>query len=111
HYRAPDNGGGPQRSLHECAASVRAIERSEDGGPGGRAALGDCADRPDLTGKTWPARCRIKYTSVLTRRTSMPRQVRAVFVDPAAPGNLAIEPVELRDPDRDEVAVWVTAIS
>ena len=41
----------------------------------------------------------------------MPRQVRAVVVDPAAPGKLAIEPVELRDPDRDEVAVRVTAIS
>ena len=41
----------------------------------------------------------------------MPRQVRAVVVDPAAPGKLAIKPVELRDPDRDEVAVRVTAIS
>jgi NADPH2:quinone reductase len=41
----------------------------------------------------------------------MPRQVRAVVVDPAAPGNLAIKPVELRDLGRDEVAVRVTAIS
>jgi NADPH:quinone reductase-like Zn-dependent oxidoreductase len=41
----------------------------------------------------------------------MPRQVRAVVVDPAAPGKLAIKPVELRDPDRDEVAVRVTAVS
>jgi NADPH:quinone reductase len=39
------------------------------------------------------------------------RQVRAVIVDPAAPGKLAIKPVELRDPDREEVAVRVTAIS
>ena len=41
----------------------------------------------------------------------MPRQVRAVVVDPAVPGKLVIKPVELRDPDRDEVAVRVTAIS
>src|SRR6266851_712949 len=41
----------------------------------------------------------------------MPQQVRAVVVDPAAPGKLAIRPVELRDPDRDEVAVRVNAIS
>src|SRR5215469_11566909 len=41
----------------------------------------------------------------------MPRQIRAVVVDPAAPGRLAIGPVELRDPDRDEVQVRVTAIS
>src|SRR5216684_4718809 len=41
----------------------------------------------------------------------MPRQVRGVVVDPAAPGKLAIKPVELRDPERDEVAVRVTAIS
>jgi NADPH2:quinone reductase len=41
----------------------------------------------------------------------MPRQVRAVVVDPVAPGKLAIKPVELRDPERDEVAVRVTAIS
>jgi len=41
----------------------------------------------------------------------MSRLVRAVVVDPAAPGKLAIKPVELRDPDRDEVAVRVTAIS
>jgi len=41
----------------------------------------------------------------------MPRQVRAVVVDPAAPGKLAIKPVQLRDPDRDEVEVRVTAIS
>ena len=41
----------------------------------------------------------------------MPRQVRAVVVDPGAPAKLAIKPVELRDPDRDEVAVRVSAIS
>src|SRR5260370_24712086 len=41
----------------------------------------------------------------------MPRQIRAVVVAPTAPGKLAIEPVELRDPDRDEVTVRVTAIS
>jgi NADPH:quinone reductase-like Zn-dependent oxidoreductase len=41
----------------------------------------------------------------------MPAQIRAVVVDPAVDGNLAIKPVELRDPDRDEVAVRVTAIS
>jgi NADPH2:quinone reductase len=41
----------------------------------------------------------------------MPQTIRAVVVDPAAPGKLAIKPVELRDPDRDEVAVRVTAIS
>ena len=41
----------------------------------------------------------------------MPQQIRAVVVDPAAPGKLAIRPVELRDPDRDEVVVRVSAIS
>src|SRR3954453_9856443 len=41
----------------------------------------------------------------------MPTQIRAVTVDPDAPGKLAIRPVELRDPDRDEVQVRVTAIS
>jgi NADPH:quinone reductase len=41
----------------------------------------------------------------------MPEKIRAVVVDPAADGKLAIKPVELRDPDRDEVAVRVTAIS
>jgi NADPH2:quinone reductase len=41
----------------------------------------------------------------------MPEQIRAIVVDPAAPGKLAIKPVELRDPDRDEVVVRVTAIS
>ena len=41
----------------------------------------------------------------------MPRQIRAVAVDPAVPGKLAIKPFELRDPDRDEVAVRVTSIS
>jgi len=47
----------------------------------------------------------------LIGRTLMRRQVRAVVVDPTAPGKLAIKPIELRDPDRDEVAVRVTAIS
>jgi NADPH:quinone reductase-like Zn-dependent oxidoreductase len=41
----------------------------------------------------------------------MPQTIRAVVVDPAAPGRLAIRPVALRDPDRDEVEVRVTAIS
>jgi NADPH:quinone reductase-like Zn-dependent oxidoreductase len=41
----------------------------------------------------------------------MPREVRAVVVDPFSPGKLAIKPVELRDPDRDEVAVRVIAVS
>ena len=41
----------------------------------------------------------------------MPQQIRAIVVDPDAPGRLAIKPVELRDPDRDEVGVRVTAIS
>jgi NADPH:quinone reductase-like Zn-dependent oxidoreductase len=41
----------------------------------------------------------------------MPQTIRAIVVDPAAPGRLAIKPVELRDPDRDEVSVKVTAIS
>jgi len=41
----------------------------------------------------------------------MPQHIRAIVVDPAAPGRLAIKPVELRDPDRDEVGVRVTAIS
>src|SRR6266852_64754 len=41
----------------------------------------------------------------------MPQQIRAVVVDPTAEGRLAIKPVELRDPDRDEVAVRVTAVS
>lgn len=41
----------------------------------------------------------------------MPEPIRAVVVDHQAPGKLAIRPVDLRDPDRDEVAVRVTAIS
>jgi NADPH:quinone reductase len=41
----------------------------------------------------------------------MPQTIRAVVVDLAAPGRLALKPVELRDPDRDEVGVRVTAIS
>ena len=41
----------------------------------------------------------------------MPQTIRAVVVDPAAPGRLALKAVELRDPDRDEVSVRVTAIS
>ncbi|HEX3953533.1 MAG TPA: zinc-binding dehydrogenase [Stellaceae bacterium] len=41
----------------------------------------------------------------------MPEQIRAIVVDPSASGKLAIKPVELRDPDRDEVTVRVTAIS
>src|SRR3954452_22886317 len=41
----------------------------------------------------------------------MPQTIRAVVVDAPAPGRLAIKPVELRDPDRDELSVRVTAIS
>src|SRR5258706_13803904 len=41
----------------------------------------------------------------------MPRQIRAVVVDPTAPEQLAIKQVDLRDPDRDEVVVRVTAMS
>jgi NADPH:quinone reductase-like Zn-dependent oxidoreductase len=41
----------------------------------------------------------------------MPQQVRAVVVDPSVPERLAIREVGLRDPDRDEVAVKVTAVS
>src|SRR5947209_11842852 len=41
----------------------------------------------------------------------MPQAIRAVVVDSAAPGKLAVKPVELRDPDRDEVGVKVAAIS
>jgi NADPH:quinone reductase-like Zn-dependent oxidoreductase len=41
----------------------------------------------------------------------MPKLVRAVVVDPAAPERLALREVELRDPDRDEVGVRVTAVS
>ena len=41
----------------------------------------------------------------------MPTQIRAVVVDPEAQGKLAIRPADLRDPDRDEVQVRVTAIS
>jgi NADPH:quinone reductase-like Zn-dependent oxidoreductase len=41
----------------------------------------------------------------------MPQQIRAIAVDPEAPGRLAIKPVQLRGPDRDEVGVRVTAIS
>lgn len=41
----------------------------------------------------------------------MPEQIRAIVVDPSAEGRLSIQPVELRDPDRDEVVVKVTAIS
>src|SRR6202049_4543607 len=41
----------------------------------------------------------------------MPQTIRAVVVDPSAPGKLALKPVEMRDPDPDEVGVRVTAIS
>src|SRR5690242_1760979 len=41
----------------------------------------------------------------------MPQQIRAVVVDPLLPDRLAIREVSLRDPDRDEVVVRVTAIS
>ena len=41
----------------------------------------------------------------------MPDQIRAIVVDHEAPGRLAIKPALLRDPDRDEVRVRVTAIS
>jgi NADPH:quinone reductase len=41
----------------------------------------------------------------------MPRQTRAIVVDPATPTRLTIRPVELREPDRDEVAVRVATVS
>jgi NADPH:quinone reductase len=41
----------------------------------------------------------------------MPQQIRAVVVDPAVSGRLAVRGVSLREPDRDEVQVRVTAIS
>ncbi|HVC55162.1 MAG TPA: zinc-binding dehydrogenase [Stellaceae bacterium] len=41
----------------------------------------------------------------------MSQQIRAIVVDPAVPGRLAIREVALREPDRDEVAVKVRAIS
>ncbi len=41
----------------------------------------------------------------------MPQQIRAVVVDPSAADRLSIGEVSLRDPDRDEVQVRVTAIS
>src|ERR1700751_494906 len=41
----------------------------------------------------------------------MPQQIRAVVVDPSLPDRLAIREVSLRDPDRDEVVVKVTAVS
>jgi NADPH:quinone reductase len=41
----------------------------------------------------------------------MPQQIRAIVVDPAAAGKLALREVGLRDPDRDEVGVRVAAIS
>src|SRR5690348_14460238 len=61
-----------------------------------------------------PAADSVGRTSICiraNRRTPMPQTIRAVTVDPDAPGRLAIKPVALRDPDRDEVAVKVTAIS
>src|SRR5947207_14007658 len=50
-------------------------------------------------------------TSDCREEIYMPQTIRAVVVDAAAPGRLALKPVELRDPDRDEVGVRVTAIS
>src|SRR5215472_3746221 len=44
-------------------------------------------------------------------RNALMPQIRAVVVDPSASGRLAIREVSLRDPDRDEVGVRVTAIS
>src|SRR5947209_2022057 len=41
----------------------------------------------------------------------MPQRIRAIVVENDAPGRLAIREVGLRDPDRDEVVVRVTAIS
>src|SRR5271169_1912303 len=41
----------------------------------------------------------------------MPQQIRAVVVDPSMPGRLANREAALRDPERDEVGVRVTAIS
>jgi hypothetical protein len=44
-------------------------------------------------------------------RKPISQQIRAIVVDPAAPGRLAIKTAELREPDRDEMTVRVTAIS
>src|SRR5580704_5881410 len=52
-----------------------------------------------------------RTTEIQPGRPAMPHTIRAIVVDAAAPGRLAIKPVELRDPDRDEVGVKVTAIS
>ncbi|HEX5319041.1 MAG TPA: hypothetical protein VFW46_07780, partial [Stellaceae bacterium] len=41
----------------------------------------------------------------------MPQEIRAIVVDSSAEGRLGIKPVQLRDADRDEVVVKVTAIS
>src|SRR5205085_5387224 len=41
----------------------------------------------------------------------MPQQIRAVVVDPSLHDRLAIREVGLRDPDRDEAVVRVSAIS
>jgi hypothetical protein len=68
-------------------------------------------DAPGMIAKEQRRRLAFEYIPVGQRSTPMPRQVRAVVVDPAAPDRLAIELVELRDPDRDEVTVRVTAIS
>src|SRR3954451_13606650 len=56
----------------------------------------------------WPAR---RCCPAIDKEYRMPQQIRAIVVDPTASGRLAIKPVELRDPDRDEVGVRVTAIS
>src|ERR1044071_5467611 len=54
---------------------------------------------------------RNERSSANAKEMGMPEQIRAVVVEPDTPGKLVIRPVQLRDPDRDEVVVRVTAIS
>src|SRR6516164_2225273 len=58
-----------------------------------------------------PGRAGLGELTAFWRRALMPQQIRAVVVDPSMPGRLAIRETSLRDPDRDEVGVRVTAIS
>src|SRR5262249_7819106 len=72
--------------------------------------------RASATGRLTPhcARARsprVARTSDCLEETLMPQTIRAVGADAAAPERRAIKPVELRDPDRDEVGVRVTTIS
>jgi hypothetical protein len=107
--------------LKQPSSSGEGIEKTEvcrvgsHGGYGGRQRIATfwAEDAPGIITKVATrdsTACLLKI-SRLSGRLPMPQQVRGVVVDPAAPGKLSIKPVELRDPDRDEVAVRVTAIS